>query len=651
MKYMIILCLIAAISAQTYTRVATQCPYGTSTTATAYAYWNSQQCVQCQTYCTCTSYLGCDVLTCPSTYTKYNNACYSCPTGCKTCSLGNTNQDYSCSECSTGYQLLAGICVQLASIPIKTSTLTESYTTYTNPYTQQVNPTPYAACSQYDPSNSLCQTCPQGTFLNEFNACESCISGCSSCNARGTCTTCSNGFYYSYTQNEASAVSSATSTSSTTGFTGYYYYGAGACVACTGQFVLTCNSSTALTCLAGYYLSSGQCTSCGTNCTACTGSNACTTCAAGYYVSSGSCVFCYGNIGTTISCSACTASSGNSCDTCATGYTKINSTCINCSISINGCAICASSGATSTLTCTTCQNGYYPSSNNGITTCIVCGMNIALCDFSNNVVVPTQCNSGYILVPIAATGGANTCVANANNCLTGVDSSQACKTCYPSSYLVNTKCVACTTLTGCTACSVSGSSPSQILQCTSCVKGLTVGTNYVLNSQSGTCTACPTGCLTCNADSTCNDCQYGYGKNGTTCQLCTTNNCQVCTIATSGQTCTTCLSGYFLYTTSGTTALQQCNVCPVGCSTCSTTGQTCTTCITGFYLRNGACNYGVQYCSIQNIDGTCSKCMYGYRIVQNVCKPCIDFYGGFVCGTGDYAYGFLLALSALLLFI
>ncbi|KAM3132974.1 hypothetical protein pb186bvf_014970 [Paramecium bursaria] len=590
----------------------------TSPTCSSYSYWNGQQCVKCQQYCSCSTYLGCTTLTCPSGYVEYSNSCLSCPLGCLTCETQYGNWDFTCLTCQSGYQLLTGMCIKLASIPIYTSNSNENYEIYSNPYNQPTNSTFNQNCAKYSESSSLCISCPDTSFLNEFNSCESCVSGCQQCNSRGTCLSCQSGYYWANSQNQQSAVTLAKQYSSNNAISGYYTYGAGACTRCSDSNALTCNSTQSLTCNSGYYLQNNQCASCSTGCTTCTSSSACSQCITGYLLQNSLCYPCNGN-SQTIICNSC--SNLTQCQTCLNGYQLVNGDCILCSSQIIGCLTCVG-GSNDSVNCQTCKDGYYMTTTQGVSQCSQCPSNVLLCSSNTNYI---QCVDGYLLI---ATGQTQTCIKNINGCFTGSNITlQQCESCYTGQYLVNGFCQTCS-IAGCTTCTLSGNSPNQSLQCTKCASNLSSGLNYYPNSS--TCTPCTAGCLTCTSNQ-CSGCQSGYVYSNNTCSSCLVSNCSQCSclsinLATqlcSETKCTSCLSGYYLQS-------QTCLLCPVGCNTCTNTGSGiyCNSCLSGYYLKNGGCSIGVAYCASINSDGLCDQCQYGLRLVYEICLPCIYFYGG-----------------------
>ncbi|KAM3139786.1 hypothetical protein pb186bvf_008028 [Paramecium bursaria] len=586
-------------------------------------YWTGQTCMPCQTGCSCSSYLGCSsTLSCSSGYVLQDGACTSCPTGCSTCSVTG-DAGFTCSACTSAYQLINKICVELAYDNSNDGGFQTSLwgtPTWTMPSGLSGYTATYTDCLVLSTTTSLCTKCPSAYFLNEILECESCIPSCTSCTGRGICSTCAAGTYWNPN-------SSAIQTSSGSG--------SGACSACTATFAATCDATGAipLTCLTGYYLtaSPASCAQCSQYCNSCTSATSCTTCMDGAYLNSGTCNLCAGNsAGGTYTCQFCNTGKATSCNTCFTGYIIVGNTCQACS-TINGCLTCQAKA--NVLVCQICQNGYYLA--NGA--CVLCSSispNYYLCKNSDESsatanVTPTQCttvtstapftSSNYFLVGTEGATSKLTCAANTNGCLQMSTSSQTCTSCVDAYVLATGQCVACSTVAGCLTCTAP--STGTVPVCKTCQSGYYLQTN--------TCTQCTSGCTTCSATG-CTQCLTGYLLASSTCNACSITYCATCT--SSIATCTTCQPQFYLYTPSGSGQVQQCLLCPPGCSDCQTQqGQACTTCLSGFYKQGNGCTPGSQYCAVNNSDGTCKQCIYGAYINEGSCYPCISTDAGYVC--------------------
>lgn len=177
----------------------------------------------------------------------------------------------------------------------------------------------------------------------------------------------------------------------------------------------------------------------------------------------------------------------------------------------------------------------------------------------------------------------------------------------------------------------------------------------------GLCTACPSGCGSCNAGGTCSGCLANYYlfqsnclscpancltcSDGSTCTTCSqgilvSNLCILCTDTTYGGStgCTTCYNNnnfiacqqcadtYFL---SNTGVCQSCSSIP-GALRC-TDQNTPTQCQNDFhvtltlryYMVGITCVLNSKSCrKISDIYGNCSQCYAGYALTAGACTPC-----------------------------
>ena len=176
---------------------------------------------------------------------------------------------------------------------------------------------------------------------------------------------------------------------------------------------------------------------------------------------------------------------------------------------------------------------------------------------------------------------------------------------------------------------------SNISQCTSCTTGL------YLNSNSSSCILCNPSCLSCTDTATnCLACYPGYTFNLQQCSLCP-NNCVNCF---SNTTCNQCDKGY------GLTASGVCRKCLIYCSECNPSNITeCTNCAAGLELVNGKCQSCPSFC-LQCSGAVCTTCLFGYTPNANStcvlqCQlPCVNCIEGqptacTVCQYGTYLSG------------
>ncbi|CAD8071988.1 unnamed protein product [Paramecium primaurelia] len=627
MKFIILhfILVLIQVSNQTqqFTRFKNQCnfiPYQNNIIVQIWGYWNQQQCIQCQPWCTCTEYMGCTQISCPIGHVAYQKTkiCIPCPKGCKECKLGYEMNIKSCQECEDGYQLIGKMCVELTVFQIRTSQLKEVYMVYNNPYSQPLN-NKFAICQELDSSTSLCSRCPDNYFLNEFNQCEQCPTGCI-CSQRGTCLYCMDGYFYSPVANENTAILNAGQRLQS----GFYQYGSGSCVKCKDSNATQCTPSFSSSCAQGYYMNNAQtqCEPCNVECIACkTSSDNCSSCQSGYYLQNSSCILCNSNTLLEMKCLNCYQS--GYCLQCATNMYLSKGQCFTCS---EGCVQCTNT------TCTMCDNGYYLKQGS----CQICAQNSQYCNDETGT--PTQCIQGYLLVPDINNTNNLICSQNINNCMMMINSDQLCSQCYPNYVLFQGTCVQCQQkILGCTACVDNNIN----LVCSSCSSNNQNGNNYYLDVNNNGCTLCNQGCLTCSTTG-CNSCLNGYYLQNGQCVECQQQACKTCT----SQTCQVCQPGYYLKSIDNQ---NNCMLCPYGCSNCSPNGQQCSECLPGFILRNNGCTIGTIFCAEYNDSGICKTCMYGFALRNNICVSCIDFTSGYVCGENAEPCNSFILIAILLI--
>ena len=110
-------------------------------------------------------------------------------------------------------------------------------------------------------------------------------------------------------------------------------------------------------------------------------------------------------------------------------------------------------------------------------------------------------------------------------------------------------------------------------------------------------------------------CPYGAYLVNSGCQNCSLQNCISCdTIGPN--ICTLCNIGYYL-------ANNFCNSCLANCAIC-TNGQTCQSCLSGFYLNpvNNTCSACSSHCGICSSSTNCSQCISGYYAKLGLCYQC-----------------------------
>lgn len=268
---------------------------------------------------------------------SYPRQCYSCATGCKTCSSGTV-----CSACNTGFILVSSVCqcntTQLLYYNAGTGTCTTCVSAYAN----------CVSCT----GSVLVTTCTgctnPGFFLNTTTGtCQACGTYCSACTAVA-CTTC---------------------TSST-------LIPSGSTCACNATAQMFVNAS------------SSSCAACSTfqpHCATCVANGtgvSCSVCSGGYFPVSGVCTACIAYCNTctdTTSCSTCTGNfifNGTSCACNSTAdYIYSGGTCVLCTLLIPNCDTCVTSPS---LTCALCKAPFYNATPTA-TSCTACPLVCTSC--------------------------------------------------------------------------------------------------------------------------------------------------------------------------------------------------------------------------------------------------------------------------------
>lgn len=511
------------------------------------------------------------VRSCPANFTYYNPGTSMCQDVCEPYYNANTTYKlclpcaYSCYNCSQANSASScTVCSVSDSRALSGTSCLCNHGYYDNGV---------AVCA---PCNYRCLTCTSGTLT-------SCIS-CSSTlfrtfNAVTSECLCNTGYYENNTcmacQTNSVACTSCSFNTSTSTFK---------CLTCDSSLFRTLESVLSkCVCQTGYYEDSSlTCKSCSVGCLACSynGVNSiCTTCDSslsrsmatgnlscycilGYYQNANGtcsicpvgCLSCSFN-GTVPICSSCNSflnrtmdSSNTSCPCLSAYYLELNDTCKPCQLgclacSYNGsnpiCSSCDSSlsriiGA-GNLSCD-CQAGYYQDAN---ITCSVCPIGCISCTFNGATPICASCNSVL------------------NRTMGSGNISCPCLSAYYQG--LNDTCKPCTV--GCLVCSFNGTN-SLCISCDGSMNRV-IGTanlscdcqiGFYLNAN-GTCSACPTGCLSCSF-------------NGTT-PICASCNSPNRTMGSGNISCP-CLSAFYEDATS------TCQPCQLGCLTCALVSSTVT---------------------------------------------------------------------------
>ena len=370
-----------------------------------------------------------------------------------------------------------------------------------------------------------------------------------------------------------------------------------------------------------------------------------------------------------------------------------SSLCLTCFLVYDNCTSCYTNTSNAYLyngTClTSCPVFYYSSLANGL--CVLCSTLSMGCDNCTSASTCGTCNwaQGYVFLsnhcylatplgyynstgyalPCDATKDCATCYGQAFNCTACISLNLEGNSCVPTcmaGYVgINKLCVPCTN--NCKTCS---NLPSN---CTSCLANTTTPvflSNYqclptcpdytYANLTNNECTPCVPQCEKCSSASQCLSCLPSFFLMNTTCnstcpygylgvnRLCTRCNppCDFYTLTL--DTCTSCLTTYFLVAATSTCT----KICPAGlfqnsvqgactgcltpCATCSTSATTCATCSgalslynatcisqcpDGYYPLNNICYLCNTNCSTCSSATVCLTCITSFYLYSNTCLP------------------------------
>ena len=277
----------------------------------------------------------------------------------------------------------------------------------------------------------------------------------------------------------------------------------------------------------------------------------------------------------------------------------------------------------------------------GVTDCETCEYNTAA-----SKIKCTKCGANKYLK--TAADGTTTCEADCGEGYFGhTDDNQkkTCQSCATGASSLNPPVIG---IEGCTSCIYTESGPST-LTCSECEQGKKPSLDGLH------CYACAVdNCASCDENSVCQKCAYGYILDGAACtqQTCSTPDCKTCNNPkTASEACTTCAESKYLTPTSQCIADcailsryhgdadKTCKRCEVAnCETCDAQGQ-CQTCSSGFYLDNSeckACDSSCKSCSGATASD-CTECpagralKYGSDGAKGTCGE------GYTTGTGQGA--------------
>ena len=123
--------------------------------------------------------------------------------------------------------------------------------------------------------------------------------------------------------------------------------------------------------------------------------------------------------------------------------------------------------------------------------------------------------------------------------------------------------------------------------------------------------SCNTGCTNCGAGNNCLSCLTGYYLTSSSCSKCSTT-CTSC--AVSNNNCILCADGYYKQTDSS-----PCTQCGSGCNGCSL-GVKCSGCDKGKYMDGDSCLSCNSYCQECTSNRECQVCKSGYYKDGSKCE-------------------------------
>lgn len=534
-----------------------------------------------------------------------NGQCVSCQDPfCITCNVSSTT---NCFTCMPGYTLTNGKCVAncASSTCLACSVSNNAACTlckpgyYVNTTTSECNVcTGMPQClSCFQTNPDICSSCTVGFYLTIAGQCVACPSFCSDCINATSCT----GIKSNIGQNSVTINGTTTLVVCDQG-----------CMTCQEDNPVSCS-----VCMPGYVLVAAtsnivaHCMPCLSNCRTCissTNSSFCTSCFSGSFLNNGTCNGC------SSSCLTCPSSQLSTCTACAAnGLLTTGGTCDFVSTQVLECGgLCASCTETGNqvYTCDVCLPG--ATMNNG--RCMTCPKNCAQCSLER-INECTSCLPGYYY-----TATAECAACPQANCLTCTE--MACLSCRAGFMLSPSLTCQRHCLLPCSTCSETDPS-----MCLSCVAGFKFNSAATQNCEPD---------LDCNANSTCQNCPFGFSmkvdQNQATCEACS-GSCARCN-PNNGFACLSCFSGAFLNDSS-------CAACPSNCMMCIN-AVSCLMCNDGFVANQAAAtqssdlgsgnglvgSFGEPVACIactppcvlcHNSPTTCLSCQAGFQMIGNDC--------------------------------
>jgi proprotein convertase subtilisin/kexin type 5 len=453
-----------------------------------------------------------------------SGTCKKCGDNCLDCT-DCTGED-NCQKCDEGFVISDGCCMPCPQGCAVCTPEGRCLTCKLGKFVLPGTPDTCIACDQpgeyryYEGNLDTCDMIDR--------VCSKCSTNCDICYDHERCAQCKNGFLVDRTQ----ALPTEKCIDTDECCLGIHFQDSEACYVCDNNCAECDSRNTCKSCSAGYYLNQAKkCSACTGGCTECTSATSCTkcddhdiyfkyssdnifescsnTCDNGFtqcdfpyqcYKCPSGCATCEFDSNKNIKCLTCTSPlvlKLGRCVQCDTGYSESSGVCVLCSTS-----------------CTSCPVGHYLSGG----ACVACGANCKTCtsDICLNCFdgyyqfIPTcdecsRCNQpGNYLSPITGLCTAS-CLNNCKVCA----SATKCSVCEIDFYLntVDETCIKCTEaaqFVDGVKCHNPCTENCQVCQSTS--KCLLCKEGYFKDA-AGTCSKCLTGCLVCDDQFTCKQCE------------------------------------------------------------------------------------------------------------------------------------------------